>query len=62
MKVVDIGIYLLIGCLLDGNIEPENKLLEDIQIIFYRMRRVVASLKMPPEINDHIRHLHHDPL
>jgi hypothetical protein len=60
VKVVDIGVYLFIGYLLDSNIKPDDKLLEDVQIIFDRMRRVIASLKMPPEINDHIRHLHHD--
>jgi hypothetical protein len=44
VKVVDIGIYLFIGYLLDSNIKPDDKLLEDVQIIFDRMRRVIASL------------------
>jgi len=37
--IVDIGIYLFIGCLLDGNIKPDNELLKDVQIILKLNRK-----------------------
>jgi hypothetical protein len=39
-----VGTDLLVGNLLDGHCKPAAELTEDVQIIFYRMDRIVPSL------------------
>jgi hypothetical protein len=58
MKEIDVGIYFSDRCLFKRNIQPQDILPDNVQIVFYRMLRVIATLQMPSEVNNHIGYLH----
>ena len=58
VKMIDIGIYFFDRCLFQRYIQPDHILLNNVEIVFDRMQREVATLKMSPKVNNYMGHLH----
>jgi hypothetical protein len=44
VQMIDVGIDVVSTCLLKGHIEPQHILFDNVQIVFDRVRRVIAAL------------------
>jgi hypothetical protein len=58
VKMVNVLIALGRGCLLQRQREPHNVMLENVQIVFYGVGRVISTLQVATKINHHIGHIH----
>ena len=57
-KMIRILPYLPTICLLNGNIDPDHKVLKDVHVALHRVGRVVPPFQEPPVVHDHIRNAH----
>ena len=57
-QIIDISVDLLIADMLKGNIDPQHKLFELIEIRFKRMVGVVATLQIAAVVDDYVGQVH----